>query len=387
MIIEEAAVCKYAFVQQVIYPLLSREGTCCIGITTPDKEDTNWVKEACAKKHNGRFIFKAISHQQSCDDCIANDRALFCRHKEVNRGDERAEDRVEMVAKLMGDQKTAEEELLGRSSSRRMMAFDPQCMVSLIHRRRIVFQQDAVPVVFVVVDPAEKGFESLWTIMSFVLSPTTITIIAADYVKREEAHDEAYMAMLRAHVSKVRGDPRYRKALIIYFFEANLSKNNAARMAREVLNCRNLEPHWAYNLDQATEGGAGCWTTNATKCAGIQTLAFRVRDAGIFWAHDLMTMHEKGEDHIRSIVHVQMERLRLVVRPNEDIHREAAEKRTWTSDGPDDAVMCMAIAIYWSQLLLQKPEFEKIMHQSGHAVRQFITFSPQLYSTDALVGK
>lgn len=241
VLLEEAAFIKEEIRNSIILPLLTREGSVLLTISTLGPIFDSWKRITEATDERGRPVFTVKTYSLVCDDCIEKGLYDKCMHKQdILPRWQSADDEAKVKAIMKNDPDTWRREALGiQGEGGYIPAFEPRGLAFLMQRSPpegrvpVYIDANALPpptcmvdqllstdyqYCFIAVDPAAGGNLSNYAIMSTVFE-TNGTIVVRNHFLFPLHHSRCTQWLCRhlAEASLVRDRAWWMYGWIPYF--------------------------------------------------------------------------------------------------------------------------------------------------------------------------
>jgi hypothetical protein len=181
--------------------------------------------------------------------------------------------------------------------------------------------------------------------------------VAADRVNTAEWNK--VVDMLEGHLTDLRNDARYRRAVIYAYVENNSSFTNANEV-RRVLEQPRFYPVVVKSFDSKKEQRYGVWTGAAEKEMYALEMKRALGDGRLCYA-DKFISRDKG---MKTEILSQLEHYR------KELKVSPSGKKTYEYTGKgggrkDDVCIVLQMILYWSMLERQTPEYMHAAEENG----------------------
>lgn len=367
VIIEEAAFVSSDMVYKVIVPLLQVAGTALLAISTPDESDENYysaLMDVPDPDDPSRSLFKTIRLGLVCEACTAAGKSMECTHRAHLRPPWHTGPRQRKVRAIMqSNPELYQRETMGMLSNTVSYLF--RSAEIQIFRNQPAFAWERNPdVLFLAVDPSGGGTQSDFALCTIGWHQGQAIIVGLDTCGSARAGDVDQMIF--DHVAALRAHPRYRRALLVAFVEANMSWILVDRVAQLLCNAPILQPIEVPSFDASSRQRAGVITSEDTKRSYVALLQRLLSDRCLRYVGN-PTMVGKEPEKLQRALEDQMRNFRRAVKlPTSPEFQNYTVKLSGKSgNSKDDLVMALMIALHWSSVMRQSRPFQDRAHGHG----------------------
>lgn len=369
IILEEAAFVDPDLFFHVIVPLMGVDGTCVLGISTPNTADDNYYNMLMDIPHPTRrddTLFKSIRLTLACPQCVLDGKAADCLHMAHLMPSWKSRESLDKVKLIMQGQGTLfDVENLGRTQSDAHYVFNRDWVRTL--QAAPLYRWPRPPdLLFMAIDPSGGGTQSDYALATVGIRDGCYVVAGLDH--SPSADSLVVRDMIHRHLLGLR-DARspYRDSHLFVFVEANMSWLHADEVRQMLESDSRYGPLRIESSDRSGRQRPGVITTENNKQGFVHCLR-----------HPLMLGHLRHAEYAvsqdiqaaRTVLHDQIRHFRRNVKEAANPEYGQAARVAYTGKThtrKDDLVLALMMAMFWggTALDMYREEFTRRGWQFG----------------------